>query len=52
MLSDATLPVYPGLGQATNNAGLHTQWLGHATNTAHFCLTTWIYGELDPPGTR
>jgi len=26
-LSAATLPVYIGLGQALNNAGLHTQWL-------------------------
>ena len=23
-----TLPSYPGLGQAPNNAGLHTRWLG------------------------
>jgi len=22
--SDATIPIYPGLGQASNNAGLHT----------------------------
>jgi len=21
-------PIYPGLGQAPNNAGWHTQWLG------------------------
>ena len=27
-LSAATLPIYPGLGQAPNNAGLHTRWLG------------------------
>ena len=27
-ISAATLPIYPGLGQAPNNAGLHTQWLG------------------------
>ena len=27
-LSDATLTIYPGLGQALNNAGLHSQWLG------------------------
>jgi len=24
----AMLPIYPALGQAPNNAGLHTQWLG------------------------
>jgi len=28
MLSAITFPIYPGLGQAPNNAGLHTQWLG------------------------
>jgi len=28
VLSAATLPVYPGLGQTPNNAGLHTHWLG------------------------
>jgi len=27
-LSAATFPIYPGLGQAPNNAFLHTQWLG------------------------
>jgi len=27
-LSSTTLPIYPGLGQAPNNAGLHTWWLG------------------------
>jgi len=27
-LSVATLPIYPGLGQEPNNAGLHTWWLG------------------------
>ena len=27
-LSAAMLPIYPGLGQSPNNAGLHTQWLG------------------------
>jgi len=27
-LSAATLPIYPGLGQPPNNAGLHTQWRG------------------------
>jgi len=27
-ISAATLPIYPGLRQALNNAGLHTQWLG------------------------
>jgi len=27
-LSAATLTIYPGLGQARNNAGLHTQWHG------------------------
>jgi len=27
-LSVATLPIYPALGQARNNVGLHTQWLG------------------------
>jgi len=27
-LSAATLPIYPGSGQAPNNDGLHTQWLG------------------------
>jgi len=27
-ISVATIPIYPGLGQAPNNAGLHTQWLG------------------------
>jgi len=27
-LSTATLPIYPGLGQAMNNAGLHTWRLG------------------------
>jgi len=27
-LSAATLPIYPGLGQAPNNAGWHTRWLG------------------------
>ena len=27
-LSATTLPIYPGLGQEPNNAGLHTQWLG------------------------
>ena len=26
-LSAAMLPIYPGLGQAPYNAGLHTQWL-------------------------
>jgi len=26
---NATLPIYPGLGQVPNNAGLHTQWLGY-----------------------
>jgi len=25
-LSATTIPIYPGLGQAPNNAGLHTQW--------------------------
>jgi len=25
-LSATTLPIYPGLGQALNNAGMHTQW--------------------------
>ena len=29
--SAATLPIYPGLGQAPNNAGLHTPWLGLLT---------------------
>ena len=24
----STLPIYPGLGEASNNAGLHTQWFG------------------------
>ena len=28
VLFAATLPIYPGLGQAQNNAGLHTQWFG------------------------
>jgi len=28
VLSAATLPIYPGLGQAPNNAGLHTWLLG------------------------
>jgi len=28
MPSAATFPIYPGLGQAPNNAFLHTQWLG------------------------
>ena len=28
VLSAATLPIYPGLGQAPNNAGLHTRSLG------------------------
>jgi len=33
--SAATLPIYPGLGQAPNNAGLHAPWL---------CLhVTYIY---------
>ena len=27
-LSDTTLLIYLGFGQAPNNAGLHTQWLG------------------------
>jgi len=27
-ISATTLPVYLGLGQAQNNAGLHTRWLG------------------------
>jgi len=27
-LSAATLPIYPSLGQAPNNAGVHAQWLG------------------------
>jgi len=27
-LSATTLPIYAGLGQAPNNAGLHTWWLG------------------------
>jgi len=27
-LSVTTFPIYPVLGQAPNNAGLHTQWLG------------------------
>jgi len=27
-LSATTLPIYPGLGQAPNNSGLHTQRLG------------------------
>jgi len=30
-LSAATLPIYPGLVQALNNPGLHTQWLVNAT---------------------
>jgi len=28
-LAAAILPIHPGLGQAPNNAGLHTQWLGY-----------------------
>jgi len=28
-LSATTLPIYPGLEQAPNNGGWHTQWLGH-----------------------
>jgi len=31
--SAATLPIYPGLEQATNNAGSHTQWLGYTSNS-------------------
>jgi len=27
-LSVGTLPIYPGFGQAPNNAGFHTRWLG------------------------
>jgi len=27
-LPAATLPIYPGLGQAQEYAGLHTPWLG------------------------
>ena len=27
-LAATTLPIYPGLGQAEEYAGLHTQWLG------------------------
>jgi len=27
VFSAATLPIYPGLGQASNNADLHTWWL-------------------------
>ena len=27
-LSATTLPIYPGLGQVPNIAGLHTRWLG------------------------
>jgi len=27
-LSAATVPIYLGLGQAPNNAGSHTRWLG------------------------
>jgi len=27
-LPDATHPIYPGLGQAPNNAGLYIWWLG------------------------
>ena len=27
-LSATTLPIYPGLEQAPNNGGWHTQWLG------------------------
>ena len=38
-LRAATLPIYPGLGQASNNAGLHTQWFGwsvkHTDRNAH-----------------
>jgi len=28
-LPAATLPIYPGLGQAQEYAGLHTPWLGY-----------------------
>ena len=31
-LSAATLSIYPGLEQAPNNAGLHTQWLSKICN--------------------
>jgi len=35
-LSATTLPIYLGLRQAPNNAGLHTQWLGlHITWFTH-----------------
>jgi len=33
-LSVTTFPIYPGLGQALDNAGLQTQWLSsHCTLT-------------------
>ena len=37
-LSAATLPIYPGLGQAPNNGGLHTWWLGLTKQIFHQCF--------------
>jgi len=39
----ATLPIYPGLGQALNNAGLHTQTATHTrTFNGPFSGTTQV----------
>jgi len=34
-LPAATLPIYPGLGQAQEYAGLHTPWLGITDSTIY-----------------
>jgi len=44
-LSAAILPIFPDLGQAANNAGLHIQWLGLANNT-HTHTHTHIHEHI------
>jgi len=43
-VSVATLPIYPGLGQAPNNAGLHTWWISFYYKVMKSCKTWGGYG--------